>query len=82
MKATIDFLWDTCRKIISFDGSEFNRPTTFAGLRKCDNVLIGEKIDNGPRCKDRYVMIDYNVYVVCPSKAMHTGGTIRFLEIL
>ena len=82
MKATIDFLWDTCRKTISFDGSEFERPTTFAGLRNCDNVLIGEKIDNDPRCKDRYVMIDDNFYVVGPATEMHTGGTIRFLEIL
>ena len=82
MKATIDFLWDTGRKIISFDGSEFNRPTTFTELKKCDNVIVGEKIDSDSRCKDRYVMIDDNFYVVCPATAMHTGGTVRFLEIL
>ena len=82
MEATIHFLWDTGREIISFDDSEFNRPTTFAELKKCDNVIIGEKIDNNPRWKDRYVMIDNNIYVVKPSTAMHTGGPIRFLEIL
>jgi hypothetical protein len=82
MKATIDFLWSTGRRIISFDGSEFSRPTTFAELKKCSNVIVGEKLDDDPRCKERSVMIDDNIYVVCPSSARHTGGPIRFLEIM
>lgn len=80
MVATIDYLWDTDRQIISLDGSEFDRPTTFAALKKCANVIVGEKID--PRCKERSVMIDDNIYIAGPSTAMHRGGPIRFLEIM
>ena len=83
MKATINFLWDTDREIISFDDSEFNRPTTFAELKKCNNVIIGEKIDNNPRRKDRYVMIDDSIYLVTPVKLQHPsgGGSMYALEI-
>ena len=82
MKATISNLWHTGRQIVSFDDSGCDGPATFTELKKCDNVLLGEKLDDDPRCKDRYVMIDDNVYVVCPSTARHAGGVIRFLEIL
>lgn len=82
MKATIDFLWDTGRQIISFEGSDFDRPTTFTELKKCDNVTVGPKIFSDTQYEDRLVMIDGNVYIVCPSTAMHTGETIRFLEII
>lgn len=82
MRATISFLWNTGRRIISFNDSEFNRPATFAELKKCDNVIVGEKIDDDPRCKDRVVLIDNDIYVVSPSMARHVGGTIKFLEIM
>ena len=82
MKATIDFLWDTDRQIISFEGSDFDRPTTFTELEKCDNVIVGVKLFSDSQCEDRFVIIDGNVYIVCPSTAMHTGETIRFLEII
>jgi hypothetical protein len=82
MKATIQFLWDTGRQIISFDNSELDRPVTFSDLKKCDNVIIGKKIDDDPRCKDRVVLIDNDIYVVSPSSAKHVGGTVRFLEIM
>lgn len=82
MRATINYLWNTGRRIISFNDSEFNRPTTFSELKKCSNVIVGEKIDDDPGCKARHVMIDDNVYIVYPSSARHVGGTIKFLEIM
>ena len=44
MKATISRLWETGREIINFDGDEFERPQSFADLKKCENVLLGDKI--------------------------------------
>lgn len=45
MKATVNPLFDTLREIISFDDSEFDRPSTIAQLRECDNVIVGNRID-------------------------------------
>lgn len=43
MKATISELWDTGREILSFDNDEFERPFDIQDLKKCDNVIIGNK---------------------------------------
>jgi len=83
MKATINELWQTGREIISFDGSEFERPQKFSDLKKCENVIVGEKIDDDPRCKTREVLIDDKIYYVMPNYASHpAGGLINFLEIM
>ena len=84
MKATVKYLWETGREIISFDNSEFDRPADFGQLKKCDNVIVGEKIDEDSRCKTREVLIDDKIFFVIPSRVLHpaTGDEIRVLEII
>lgn len=84
MKATVDYLFDSNRKVISFDGSDVHYPGNFVELKKCENVIIGEKIDPDPRCKDRYVMIDDQLHIVYPIKINHPsgGGVMNVLEIM
>ena len=84
MKATVKYLWETGREIITFEGCEFEWPSTFNELAKCDNVIVGEKIDGDPRCKTREVLIDDKLYFVIPSCVRHpaTGDEIRVLEIM
>ena len=84
MKATIGHLWETGREIISFDNSEFDRPNDFGQLKKCTNVIVGEKIDEDSRCKTREVLIDDKIYFVIPSHVRYpaTGDEIRVLEIM
>ncbi len=84
MKATISQLWETDREIITFDNSEFDRPADFGQLKKCDNVIVGEKIDEDSRCKTREVLIDDKIFFVIPSRVLHpaTGDEIRVLEII
>lgn len=80
MKATIHQLWETETQIIAFDDSEFERPTSFSDLKKCDNVLLGDKIEN---TKMREVLIDDSIYLVEPIKRSHPyGGTMYMLEVL
>ena len=80
MKATINKLWDTRREIISFDNSEFERPTSISDLKKCENVLVGAKICKGGPTE---VMIDDDIYLVVPVKLRHPsgGGSMYVLEI-
>ena len=79
MKATISQLWETGREIITFDGNEFERPQTFSDLKKCDNVLLGDKI---PGTKIREVLIDNSIVLVEPIKVKHPfGGTMYILEL-
>ena len=84
MKATIGHLWETGREIITFEGCEFEWPSTFNELAKCDNVIVGEKIDEDSRCKTREVLIDDKLFFVIPSCVRHpaTGDEIRVLEIM
>ena len=84
MKATVKYLWETGREIITFDNSEFDRPADFGQLKKCTNVIVGEKIDEDTRCKTREVLIDDKIYFVIPSRVLHpaTGDEIRVLEIM
>ena len=84
MKATVKYLWETGREIISFDNSEFDRPRDFGQLKKCDNVIVGERVDEDPRCKTREVLIDDKIFLVIPSHVRHpaTGDEIRVLEIM
>jgi len=79
MKATINQLWETGRNVISFDDDEFNHPAYISELKKCDNVLLGDKIKG---TKMQEVMIDDYIYLVEPISMMHPlGGTIKLLEV-
>ena len=78
-KATISELWETGREIITYSHSELERPTTITDLKKCENVIVGEK------CKLRKaheVLIDNTIYYVAPGKSFGIGGSILFLEII
>jgi hypothetical protein len=80
MKATVNQLWDTCREIICFDDSEFERPTSISDLKKCENVIVGAKICKGGPTE---VMIDDSVVLVEPMKVRHpAGGTMYILEVI
>lgn len=80
MKATISELWETGRELLSFDGDELERPQSFAELKKCENVLLGDKIQ-GTRIRE--VLIDESVVLVEPTKVRHPGGgTMYILEVL
>src|SRR5512133_2272010 len=79
MKATISQLWETGRDLITFDGDEFARPQSFADLKKCENVLLGDKI---PGTKMRQVLIDNSIVLVGPMTVRHpAGGTMSILEV-
>lgn len=80
MKATISEIWDTGRTLVSFDGDDFDRPQSFAELKKCDNVLVGGRI---PGTRMREVLIDDSIVYVEPAKVRHpAGGTMYILEVL
>jgi hypothetical protein len=78
MKATIRELWDTGRQIISFDNSEFERPTDFRELKKCDNVIIGDK----KMYNYREVMIDDGIYLCEIVKIKATYSNFIAIEII
>jgi hypothetical protein len=80
MKATINQLWSTCREIVSYNDSDTERPKSIAELKKCENVLLGQKVDkNGPT----EVMIDNDIFFVMPVKLHHPmGGTMYVLEVM
>ena len=79
MKATISQLWETGRELINFDSDEFERPQSFADLKKCENVLLGDKI---PGTRMREVLLDNSIVFVEPMKVRHpAGGTMYILEV-
>ena len=79
MKATISELWQTGRELINFDGNEFERPQSFSELKKCENVLLGDKIEG---TKMREVLIDNSIVLVEPKTVRHpAGGTMYILEV-
>lgn len=80
MKATISELWESGRQIIDYDGSEgWERPQSFSDLKKCENVLVGDKIGVGNM---REVLIDDSIVIVEPTKVRHPqGGTMYILEV-
>ena len=80
MKATISWLWDTGRELISYAGNEFERPQSFAELKKCENVIIGDKL---PGTKVREVLID-NTFVLDEQITVRhpgSGSAMIILEI-
>ena len=80
MKATIDQLWETGRNIISYNGDEFERPSSFSELKKCDNVIVGERVDNS---KIREVLINDHIVLIEPTCVKHPcGGSMYILEVI
>ena len=80
MKATIEELWETGRKVISYDGDEFARPSSFTELKKCQNIVIGDSVEGS---KIREVLIDNSLELVEPTKVKHpAGGVMYILEVL
>ena len=79
MKATISQLWETGRELITFENDEFERPQSFSDLKKCENVVLGDKI---PGTKMREVLIDNSIVIVEPTKVRHPADrTIYILKI-
>ena len=80
MKAEIVHLWETGREIITFEGEdEFERPSSFDELKKCENVLVGKKI---PGSRSREVLIDNSIVIVVQTTVRHpAGGTMYILEV-
>ena len=80
MKATIEDLWETGREILAYDGSEFDRPKSISDLKKCENVLVGDKI---PELKMQEVMIDNRIFFIQSTTVRHPmGGTMYILEVI
>jgi hypothetical protein len=80
MKATISELWETRRELITFNNSDTDRPQTFAELKKCENVLIGDKI---PYTRMYEVLIDNSLVMVEAVKVHHPmGGIMSILEVM
>ena len=78
MKATIEQLWETGRYIICYDGSDTERPTDFSDLKKCTNVLVGDKIPG----VGREVLIDNSIEIVNATTVRHPmGGKMYVLEV-
>ena len=77
MKAQISELWETGIQIITVAGGTI---TSFADLRKCENVLVGKK-EKGAPCTE--VMIDDEIVYVSFRTISHpTGfGKVRICEI-
>ena len=80
MKATINWLWDTGSEIINYDDNEFEHPQSFEELKKCENVIIGDKL---PGTKIREVLVDNTFVLVEPIRVRHpeSGSVMIILEI-
>jgi hypothetical protein len=79
--AKIDYLFNTDRKIVTWgDANGFERPSSFAELKKDKGVLVGDIAI--PNTKIREVMIGDDCYLIEPNSHNHTGGKMLFLEVL
>ncbi len=70
MKAIIDTLWDTGIDIITTE-DDCNDITSLSDLRKCDNVLVGEKI-SGTSCTE--IMLGDSIFDVSFRQVSHPTG--------
>lgn len=79
MKAVIRELWDTGIDIITTENEE-NEINSLSDLRKCDNVLIGEKDSEG-LCTE--IMLDDSILGVSFRQVTHPThlGKLRVCEI-
>ena len=84
MKATISQLWETGRDIISFDSDEFSHPTCFAEIKKCENVIVGDRKNGVDKYYPREVLIDDHVYMVQVIEVHHPADRSKMilLEVL
>ena len=84
MKATISQLWETGRYIISFDLDEFSNPTCFAEIKKCENVIVGDREKGVDKYYPREVLIDDNIYMVQVIEIRHPADHSKMilLEVL
>jgi hypothetical protein len=78
MRATISELWQSGREIISFDNSEFDRPASISELKKCENVLVGDRLFKGGPFE---VLIDNSIVLVSPRKINHPSGFGSFCAL-
>ena len=79
MKATINELWETGREVISYDNSEFERPQSIADLKKCENVLVGEKIKEYGMWE---VLIENRIYMCKPTRVRGPYFDFYGIEVL
>jgi hypothetical protein len=78
-KLIISDLWQTGRELLTYENSEFDRPQTFADLKKCDGVLVGDSLWSS---KAKEVLINDRLYVVESTTVRHPmGGTMQILEV-
>ncbi len=82
MKAIISELWETGIEIITNDNKYDDEIQSFSDLRKCENVLVGQKVEKH-RFAPTEVMIDDQIVYVSFRNASHpTGcGKVRICEI-
>jgi hypothetical protein len=75
MKAEIENLWDTRREVLVGNGDII---TTISDLRKCENVLVGDKSRYGYE-----VLIGDQVCIISAKTVQHPsgGGTTVVLEV-
>lgn len=81
MKADIESLWDTGRELVVYvGGNDTERPQSISDLKKCENVIVGERISgNGSPYE---VEIDNCSFLILPVKVNHPcGGGMYILEI-
>ena len=80
MKATIKDLWETGRQILAFDGPEFGRPKSISDLKKCDNVVVGDKIPGTGMYEG---IVGNSIVFIKPMAVRHpAGGTMYVIEIM
>ena len=83
MKAIINPLWNTGRKMISFDTDELHFPSKISELKQCENVIICEKT-KANNCRNiRHIIIDDKKLQVSSVRLNHPTNNIIFqiLEI-
>ena len=58
-------LWNSYREIISYGDSEFDHPTPMSDLRRCENVIVGNRVCPGGPYE---VLTDDHIYTSSPVK--------------
>jgi|SaaInlStandDraft_4_1057021.scaffolds.fasta_scaffold380312_1 hypothetical protein len=78
MRAIIRELWNTGMEIITTE-ADANEINSFSSLRKCDNVIVGDKLAGTPATE---VLIDDLLCYVYFREVKHPqGGWIRICQI-
>ena len=79
MKAITSELWDTGIEIITTE-NDCNEISSISDLKKCDNVLVGDKLKGLPYYE---IILNDSILIVSFRAVMHpTGcGRLRICEI-